>query len=163
MKKILTSTVLLSGLACLTACASSAKDGSTVTLSNCAIQQTIPGAKATGAFLAIHKSDDTKLALVDAKAPGITSHVEIHEMVMSKGKMRMNQIPNYPLAKGNNLFKKGGYHIMLMSLDKTLNVGEQHELSLVFSDGTTKSCQAEVKSVEALTPKGMKHSMKHSH
>lgn len=148
----------------LAACVSdSAPSSSAVELHHCAIQQTIPGAKATGAFLTIRKADDTPLSLVSAETPTVTNHVEIHEMIMANGKMKMNQIPEYPLSKGDNVFKKGSYHIMLMSMQKTLNVGEHHELILHFSDGSSKSCHAEVKSVEALTPKHMMGKMKHMH
>lgn len=136
-------------------------DGNTVQLMHCAIQETIPGAKATGAFLTVHKGGNEALSLVGAKAPSITPHVEIHEMVMKNGTMRMSQIQQYPLKAGNNVFKKGGYHIMLMDLKKTLTVGEKHTLTLLFSDGSKQSCTADVKSVQALTPKGMK--MKHHH
>ncbi len=134
-----------------------------VELVNCAIQQNIPGAKATGAFLTIKKQDDTPLSLSSAQLPSVTPHVEIHEMVMKDGTMRMSQIESYPLKKGDNVFQKGGYHIMLMEMEKPLTIGEKHKLTLTFSDGSSKSCEAEVKSVEALTPKKMKHmgNMKH--
>ncbi len=133
-----------------------------VSLSNCAIQETIPGAKATGAFLTIHKADknDAALSIVGAKAPEVTKHVELHEMVMKDGVMKMQQIPAYALKQGDNVFKKGGYHVMLMSLQKKLSVGEKYPITLVFSDGSEKTCEADVKSVADLTPKGMKH-MKH--
>ncbi len=136
------------------------KTNDAVSLSNCAIQETIPGAKATGAFLTIHKTDgDTALSIVGAKAPEITDHVELHEMVMKDGVMKMQQIPAYELKKGDNVFKKGGYHVMLMSLQKKLTVGEKYPITLVFSDGSEKTCEANVKSVADLTPKGMM--MKH--
>ncbi len=134
-----------------------------VRLENCAIQETIPGAKATGAFLTIHKTGDEKLSLVAAQAPSVTEHVEIHEMVMEGGTMKMSQIQSYPLKPGANLFKKGGYHIMLMDMQKPLAVGENHDLTLQFSDGSSQTCRAEVKSVEALTPKGMKMQHKNKH
>lgn len=127
-----------------------------VELSDCAIQQTIPGAKATGAFLTLHKNGSNALSVISAKAPSVTAHVELHEMIMKDGTMKMQEIKSYPLQEGDNFFKKGGYHVMLMDLDKTLSVGERHPLILNFSDGSSQTCDAQVKSVEALTPKGMK-------
>ncbi|PIE45671.1 MAG: hypothetical protein CSA45_02100 [Gammaproteobacteria bacterium] len=141
-------------------------DTPAVVLENCAIQQTLPGSKATGAFLNIKKADDSDLALVSATAPTVTDHVEIHEMTLSDGKMKMSQISSYPLKKGDNIFKKGGYHIMLMDMKKELKIGEQHKLTLNFSDGSSATCTADVKSVEALTPKAMKsmhHGAMHQH
>ncbi len=161
-KNRITTPIVISALLLSTACSGNTVKHSTDTLSlnNCAIQETIPGAKATGAFLTINKSDDSALSLVSAKAPTVTNHVEIHEMKMKDGTMVMQQIKEYPLKKGANIFKKGGYHIMLMDMKKSIKVGEKHKLALSFSDGTSKSCIATVKSVKELTPKGMKH-MKH--
>lgn len=164
MKKMIKLSYLLGAAVALSACAGTAGDTEpAVSLHHCAIQETLPGSKATGAFLNMKKSADSPLALVGAKAPTVTQHVEIHEMVMKDGTMKMQEIPNYPLQKGDNIFKKGGYHIMLMSLDKTLAVGEKHELILTFSDGSTQRCLADVKSVKELTPKGMKMHGHHHH
>lgn len=137
-------------------CSAHDHSATTVELSDCAIQQTIPGAKATGAFLTLHKHGSDALSVVSAAVPSVTAHVELHEMVMKDGTMKMQEIQAYPLQEGDNVFKKGSYHVMLMDLDKTLSVGETHPLTLNFSDGSSQTCTAEVKSVEALTPKGMK-------
>lgn len=163
MKKQLKKTTLVCGALLMTACASADNPATaTVALSDCAIQETIPGSKATGAFLTMTKSGDAPLALVSAKAPTVTEHVELHEMMMKDNKMIMSEINEFPLQTGDNLFKKGGYHIMLMSLEKTLKAGDHHDLTLTFSDGSTQTCHAEVKTVKALTPKGMKP-MNHDH
>lgn len=155
---------ILSGALLITACVSAEKPSNeAITLSNCAIQETIPGAKATGAFLTVNKADDTPLSVVAAKAPNVTNHVEIHEMIMKDDKMIMNQIESYPLQKGDNIFKKGSYHIMLMDMQKKLTAGEQYDVTLVFSDGSEKICNATVKTVKALTPKHMKGMKKMSH
>ncbi len=127
-----------------------------VLLKQCVIQETIPGAKATGAFLNIYKLDDSPLSLVSAKAPEITDRVEIHEMMMKKGMMKMSPISSYPLKKGDNIFKKGGYHIMLLDVKNPVIAGKSYNLTLTFSDGKSKSCQFEAKTVKELTPKHMK-------
>lgn len=143
-------------------CASDDVANTSITLKDCAIQTTIPGAKATGAFLTVTKDNADALSLIGAKADSVTDHVEIHEMVMADGKMMMKKMDSYPLEKGDNIFKKGSYHIMLMSLQKALPVGDKHALTLMFSDGSSATCQAQVKSVEELTPKGMQK-MQHNH
>ncbi len=155
MEKQLSATILLAGTLLLTGVSAENVDNKNITLSHCAIQETIPGAKATGAFLTVTKADDAPLSLVAAKAPKVTDHVELHEMIMQDNKMTMSQIKEYPLQKGENIFKKGGYHIMLMDMQKKLTAGEQYEVTLVFSDGSEKTCAAEVKTVKALTPKHM--------
>lgn len=143
----------------LTACVSTESDSTAVSVQHCAIQQSIPGAKATGAFLTIQKHGNAPLSLVAAEAPTVTDQVEIHEMIMNNGTMVMREMTEFPLAQGDNIFQKGGYHIMLMNLDKTLNVGETYPLTLQFSDDSRQTCQAVVKSVEELTPKHMKMKM----
>ncbi len=156
MKNVLQKTALLSAML-LTACVSTNNAGNeSITLNNCTIQETIPGAKATGAFLTITKGNDSPLSLVAAKIPSITERVELHEMIMKNHKMMMNQIKEYPLQKGDNIFKKGGYHIMLLDINKVVKAGEKHDITLSFSDGSEKTCNALVKTVAELTPKGMK-------
>lgn len=165
MKKSIVNSSFLAAVCMLVACAGTDKPTkhADVTLKNCAIQRTIPGASATGAFLTMHKHGNTPLALVKAAAPAVTDHVEIHEMVMKNGKMMMSQIHKYPLTEGDNVFKKGGYHVMLMGLDKTLSIGETYPLTLTFSDGSSKTCAATVKSIKASGGKGHNHGKAHTH
>lgn len=152
---------LLSTTLLLTACGSlNQRNDASVSLHHCVIQESIPGAKATGAFLTIKKQGDAPLSLVRAESPNITPHVEIHEMTMKEGKMKMQQIKEYPLVAGDNIFAKGGYHIMLMDVKNPVAVGEHYPLILHFSDGSSQSCRAEVKSVDSLTPKKTKHMKK---
>ncbi|PIE46146.1 MAG: hypothetical protein CSA44_00850 [Gammaproteobacteria bacterium] len=157
MKKQLQNITVLGSALLISACVNAqTPSNDTIILSDCAIQESIPGAKATGAFLTVKKADDAPLSIVAAKAPDVTDHVEIHEMLMQDNKMVMSQIEAYPLQKGDNIFKKGGYHIMLMDMQKKLTAGEHYDITLVFSDGSEKSCNAVVKTVKALTPKHMK-------
>lgn len=161
MKKLLQKTALLSTVL-MTACVNAGNwDNYSVKLSHCAIQETIPGAKATGAFLTMTKEDDAPLSVVAAKIPAITKRVELHEMLMKDNKMMMSQIKEFPLKKGENVFKKGGYHIMLLDIEKPVKAGEKYDITLKFSDGTYGVCNAEVKTVKELTPKHMKGMMKH--
>lgn len=156
MKKSLQKITVLGSAMFIAACVSADNaDNETISLSNCAIQETIPGAKATGAFLTINKADNSPLSVVAAKTPNVTEHVEIHEMIMDGGKMVMSEIEAYPLKKGDNIFQKGGYHIMLMDMQKKLTAGENYDVTVVFSDGSEKTCKATVKTVKALTPKKM--------
>jgi copper(I)-binding protein len=48
-------------------------------------------------------------------------------------------------AHGGRLLQPGGYHVMLMSLDRELAPGDEIELTLTFSDGTTEAVTAPVK------------------
>lgn len=157
MKKSIVMMTLFSSVVLTNACTNNERPSNqNLTLSHCTIQETIPGAKATGAFLNIKKFDASPLALVAATAPDITKRVEIHEMLMKDNKMTMSQITSYSLQQGDNFFKKGGYHIMLMDMQKHLKAGESYPITLIFSDGSEKTCLAKVKTVRELTPQPMK-------
>lgn len=65
----------------------------------------------------------------------------------------MQQIKSYPLVEGENIFQKGGYHIMLMGVKNPVVAGEHYPLILNFSDGSSQSCRAVVKSVAAIKSK----------
>ncbi len=161
MKNLLHKVTLFSALL-MTACASAENtENQSIELSNCAIQETIPGAKATGAFFTLNKIDDAPLSIVAAKLPEITDHVELHEMIMKDNKMIMSEIKAYPLKKGENIFKKGSYHIMLFEMKKPLVAGDKYNVTLVFNDNSEKTCHAVVKTVKELTPKHMKKMMHH--
>ncbi|MBS9778523.1 MAG: copper chaperone PCu(A)C [Gammaproteobacteria bacterium] len=160
INKAAVSLILLSSALAACAGTDSQSVNNTVEVKDCVIQERIPGSKATGAFMNMYKTGTDKISLIGAKIPSITPHVEIHKMTMNNGAMKMQQIKEFPLEKGKNVFAKGGFHVMLMNLEKAVNVGEQHEITLLFNDGSNQKCTATVKSVESLMPKNKKH-MKH--
>lgn len=124
-----------------------------VHVENCVIQAAIPGAEMTGAFLNIEYSGDTAKALISAEINDVSKTVEIHEMTMADGVMKMQQIDKFPLKRGINKLEKGGYHLMLTSLDKRPQVGENYEITLNFDSGESESCDAAVKAPEDIHSK----------
>ncbi len=87
---------------------------------------------------------DVRLVSADCAAAGM---VQLHEMVDSGGKKMMSQAKDgLVVPAGSHLhLTPGGYHIMLMQLTQQLPVGEQVELTLHFSDGSTLGVTAPVK------------------
>lgn len=118
---------------------------SNIHLKNCVIQAAIPGSEATGAFLDIKYSGEGDKALLAAKADDISKMVEIHEMSMVDGVMKMQKIDKFDLKKGTNKLEKGGYHIMLMQLENRPQAGETYPLTLIFDGEQTETCDAVVK------------------
>jgi len=109
MKKILILGALIS---------SAAMAAGDVSVSNCLIQEVIPGKQMTGAFFDIENKGKEDVKLTGAAADKITSHVELHEMIHKDGKMEMSQIQEYNVTPGSvHHFKKGGYHVMLMDIE----------------------------------------------
>lgn len=92
----------------------------------------------TAAFMVISNGTDEDVILESASSP-VTEMVQIHEMVMSDGAMMMQEAPNGVTVRAGKeqMLMPGGYHVMLMNLADELAVGDEVDLSLQFSDGTT--------------------------
>lgn len=138
-------------------------------LSDCVIQEVIPGKDMTGAFLKFEHSGKP-VQIESASIPSITSDVELHAMEMKDGVMSMIPLQNKELKEGERVFKKGGDHVMLMKIaaDKFPKAGEKHTITVNFDDKTSASCEAEVKTVkeviEAAKAKGdWKDEYEHGH
>jgi hypothetical protein len=78
-------------------------------------------------------------ALVSASSP-VAGVVEIHEMKMDGGVMKMSAVKSLavPAGKGVEL-KPGGYHVMLMDLKQPLKEGETVPVTLNFEDKAGKA------------------------
>ena len=114
------------------------------------IRGTVPGQKATGAFMQLTSLTD--MALVGAASPA-AKVVEIHQMKQEGGMMKMNAVDRVALPANKTVeLKPGGYHIMMMDLTQPLRDGESIPLTLTFEDKAGKKQTVEVKAaVRALT------------
>jgi len=89
-----------------------------VTVTDPWVRGTVTGQKATGAFMQLKSPTDA--ALVAAASP-VAKIVEVHEMKMEGGMMKMNAVDKLALPAGKAVdLKPGGYHVMLMDLVKPL-------------------------------------------
>ena len=95
------------------------------------IRGTVPGQKATGAFMDITSKVPARLVAVASPAAGA---VEIHQMKMDGNVMKM-----FPVAAGLDLpanrtvrLAPGGYHVMMMDLKQPLQAGDRVPLRLTF-------------------------------
>lgn len=121
-----------------------------VTVSDAWVRGTVPGQKATGAFMNLKSASDAALVSAASPAAGI---VEIHEMAMDGGVMKMRAVDKLPLPAGKPVdLKPGGYHVMLMDLKQQLKEGETVAVTLVVEGKDGKKETIEVKApVKALT------------
>jgi len=117
------------------------------------VRGTVAGQKATGAFMQLKSATDT--ALVSAASP-VAKIVEIHEMKMDAGVMKMRAVDGLSLPAGQTVeLKPGGYHVMLMDLTQELRDGQSVPLTLTFADKAGKKSTVEVKAtVKAPTAAG---------
>lgn len=123
------------------------------------VRATVPQQKATGAFMQLTATADSRL--VAASSP-LTPVVEVHEMAMHDNVMKMRQIPAVALPAGQPVeLKPGSYHIMLMNLTQQVREGETVPLKLVFEDSQgqrkTVDVAAVVRSLSAVARGAHKH------
>lgn len=133
-----------------------------VTITDAWARATVPGQKATGAFMKLTAKDSAKLVGVSSPAAGVA---EIHEMKMDKDVMKMAALPNgldLPAGKVVEL-KPGSYHVMLMDLKAPLTKDSTVPVTLVFQDAKGVKTSLELKlPVSAQTPM-MGQGMEHQH
>jgi len=120
---------------------------------------TVAGQTASGAFLELQSSENATLIGVSSPVAGV---VEVHEMSMDNGVMKMRAIPRLDLPAGKTVaLKPGGYHIMLMDLKKPLKKGESVPLTLKVEGKDKKLGTLEVQAeIRELTQPPM-HEHKH--
>lgn len=104
----------------------------------------------TGSNSAVYFTIDNPLPNPDAllKAEGdIAESVELHESSMDdQGTMMMRPLESVSIdAKTKVEFKPGGLHVMLFSLKRDLNAGDQFNLTLHFQSNPEITLQVQVK------------------
>jgi copper(I)-binding protein len=125
MYSLLKSALLIAGTTLLTLSAHAQ-----VAVKDAWIRATVPQQKATGAFMQLTASQDTRLVAVTTP---LTPVAEVHEMVMQDNIMRMRQVNGIELRAGRAVeLKPGGYHVMLMDLPTQVKPGETVPLTLIF-------------------------------
>ncbi|MEI8157805.1 MAG: copper chaperone PCu(A)C, partial [Burkholderiales bacterium] len=103
----------LKTLAAVFALSSGALFAQTVDVKDAWARATVPGQKATGAFMKLTAKEGTKLVAISSPVAGVG---EVHEMKMEGDVMKMRAVTgglDLPAGKAVEL-KPGGYHVMLM-------------------------------------------------
>ena len=118
------------------------------------VRSTVAQQTATGAFMRLTASQNTRLVAVESPAAGV---VEIHEMAMDNNVMKMRAVPGLDLSAGRTVeLKPGGYHVMLMDLKQAVRAGDTVPLTLVFEGANqqrfTQKVNAPVKSLAGSMP-----------
>lgn len=127
MYSLLKSALLIAGTTVLTLSAHAQ-----VAVKDAWVRATVPQQKATGAFMQLTASQDTRLVAVTTP---LTPVAEVHEMAMQDNIMRMRQVSGIELPAGKTVeLKPGGYHLMLMDLPAQVKPGETVPLTLVFEN-----------------------------
>jgi len=109
-----------------------------------------PGARATGAFMALKNAGAQEARLVTA-ASGAAKTVELHDHINDGGVMRMRQVKEIVVpAQGETLLKPGSYHVMLIDMKAPLKENDHVVITLGFADGSRKEVHATVRKPTAM-------------
>ena len=113
-----------------------------ITITDSWARATVPGQKATGAFMKITAKQSSRLVAASSPVAGIT---EIHEMKMDKDVMRMSAVTALALPAGKAVeLKPGGYHVMLMDLKGPLADKSSIPMTLTLENSQGQKSQVEV-------------------
>ena len=118
------------------------------------------GATVAGAYLKITNKGQAadRLTAVSSEAAG---RVEIHEMAMAGGTMKMRPLKaGIEIKPGETVeFKPGSYHIMMMDLKQPFEQGKRVKGTLTFEKAGTVDVEFAVDALGAQTPTMGGHSM----
>jgi copper(I)-binding protein len=111
------------------------------------------GAKIAGGYLKITNNGTSADRFIGAKS-GATDHVEIHEMSMNDGVMKMRPLPNgLEIKPGETVeLKSGGHHLMFMDLKQPLKQGDTFKATLQFEKAGSLDVNFSVNALGANAP-----------
>ena len=113
---------------------------------------TPPGASSGGAYLTVQNNDKDPDRLIKASSPAAGS-VELHEMAMEAGVMKMRALPSIEVRPGSKVeLKPGGLHLMLLNLKPPLNKGDKVPLTLTFEKAGSIEVSLSVEEMGASGP-----------
>ena len=98
----------------------------------------------TGSFMTIKNSGGADVTLVGGSSD-VADRIEIHEVVGGK----MQPLSDGLVIKAGKSVKlrMGGYHVMLLGLNRDLKAGDEITVTLEFDDGQTIEYTAPVKDI----------------
>ncbi len=138
-------------IAVATGLAAQAAWAANISVTDAWARATMPGQPVSGAYMQIQSDADARLLGVSSTA---VPRVEVHEMNMDGGVMRMREVKSIDLPKGRTVsLEPGGYHIMLMSLKKPIAAGDAIPLTLVVESGgkrQTVEVKAQARAMDAM-------------
>ena len=122
----------------------------TVTARNAWVREPSPSNNNTAMFLVLENQGADRRAVLSASTD-LAGRVELHEMKMDSGMMRMSPVKQIEVpARGTTELKPGGLHVMLFDLKRRLAAGESMIVTLTFDDGSTVAVRASVKKRESM-------------
>ena len=104
-----------------------------------------PVAPVMGGYMKIENETSKPVSITRASCPDFET-VEIHEMSMSGGMMKMREIEKLVVpANGKVELKPGGYHLMLIKPKQPFKKGDSLTVTLHMADGKSQAVKMKVK------------------
>jgi periplasmic copper chaperone A len=161
MKQLTRTIALAAALAAMLAAPVRAEDvkAGDLVISQAWSRQTPSGAKVAGAYLTIENKGTTLDRLVSGSGD-VAGRIEVHEMAMDDGVMKMRPLDKGIVIDPGKTVKlaPGGNHLMLMDLKSQLKQGDKVPLTLQFEKAGKVNVSLDVQGVGAQAPSGGDHS-----
>lgn len=111
---------------------------------------TPPMAAVAGGFMTVTNNGTESDTFLGGNA-GFVEAVEIHEMSMTDGIMKMRRLENgLQIAPNETVeLKPGGYHLMLIKPSEPMKEGDKHKITLSFKQAGDIEVELEVKDISA--------------
>jgi copper(I)-binding protein len=116
------------------------------------------GAKIAGGYLKVTNNGTAADRFVGVRSD-VSDRIEIHEMSMSDGVMKMRPLPNgLEIKPGEAVeLKSGGYHLMFMDLKQPLKQGDTLKATLLFEKAGTLDVDFNVNALGATSGNAPQH------
>jgi len=152
--KIVSRTMVLAGFAVVLALGSlHAQSSGSISVEKPFSRATPGGAKVAAGYMTITNKGTTADRLVSASSPS-AGKVEIHEMSMDGGVMKMRELPGgLPIDAGKTVaLTPGSYHLMMMNLTAPLKRGDKVPVALTFEKAGKVDVTLDVQGIGSMGP-----------
>jgi copper(I)-binding protein len=104
-----------------------------ITIGHSYARATVPGQPSAGAYVRIENNGKEKDTLQSVGA-AIAKSAELHAMAMDGDVMKMREVESIEIKPSQIIAMKpgGGYHIMLIGLNRPLQAGDKFPMTLTF-------------------------------
>ncbi len=118
--------------------------GDVVAVMDAWVRTAVAGGKANAGFMTLVNVGSQDVILADVESRAFRG-VEIHEMTMTDGLMKMREVPDLVIpASGQVRLEPGGLHLMLMGPTREIVAGQTLEITLTFQSGRRQTVPLKV-------------------
>lgn len=116
-----------------------------VSINDAWVRPSNPGQEVGAAYMTLTSKRNISLVSVEAD---VTKSVEIHNMSMENGVMKMRMLDALPLKAGKPYkLAPGGFHLMLFDLKKPLTLGDEVNFVLTFKNKNKQLFKQNIKAM----------------